>query len=247
MATRFESTDVAIIGAGVSGLAAARQLHRAGVGVVVIEADKRVGGRLRTKVLADGTCFDLGGQWISPASEMPRVNRLIEDHGLTVFAQIDSARMDLSAHPLDAMSKLTQAEWAWFCAKLEVLAEEVDTDNPAKTADAGALDAVSVEEWKRANLDSEVLRGLFDQMVRTEYTIEPKDMSMLYFLYALRTSGGIEQMLSANSGAGDNRVVEGLAALPERIAADLGDKVYLGRQVYDVIYRDDGVRISPKS
>jgi monoamine oxidase len=243
MATRFESTDVAVIGAGVSGLAAARLLYRAGVKVVVLEADKRVGGRLLTRELPDGTCFDLGGQWISPLPEMPRTNALVAEYGLTVFAQIDSSRMDLSANPLEAQSRLTQAEWAWFCAKLEALSESVDVTNPAKTPDAGSLDAVSVEEWKRANLDSELLWALFDQMVRTEYTIEPKDMSMLYFLYGLRTAGGIEQMLSANSGAGDNRVVEGLAALPQRMATELGERVLLGRQVYDVIYRDDGVRL----
>ncbi len=243
MATKFESTDVVVIGAGISGLAAAHHLVQAGLDVVVLEADDRVGGRLLTKVLDDGTAFDLGGQWIAGTDDMPRVNKLIHEFGLTVFEQHDSARMDISAHPLKSLPRLEQAEWEWFVAKLERLADSVDTLHPSATLDAGSLDAVSLEEWKRQNLDSLYLMHIFDQMVRTEYTLEPKDVSMLFFLYAVKTSGGLDTMFDPNGGSHSYRVVEGLAALCEKMAAELGDKVLLDRQVYDVIHRDDGVRV----
>lgn len=42
------STRVAVIGSGVSGLVAARELHRAGVQVVLYEADRRIGGHSHT-------------------------------------------------------------------------------------------------------------------------------------------------------------------------------------------------------
>jgi monoamine oxidase len=41
-------TDVVVIGAGAAGVAAARALHEAGVGVVVLEARERIGGRVHT-------------------------------------------------------------------------------------------------------------------------------------------------------------------------------------------------------
>ena len=243
MATRFETTETVVIGAGVSGLAAARRIREAGREVLVLEADGRVGGRLRTHRLADGTCFDLGGQWIGPEREMPRVNRLLRAYQLETFHQVDSARMDLTAHHIENMSRLLRAEWEWFVAKLEALADSVDTQNLLDTPDAIALDAVSVEEWKRVNLDSDALKLIFDQIVRTEYTIEPKDVSMLYFLYAVKTSGGLDAMFSSNGGSHTYRVVDGLAALTDRMAAELGDRVLRGFQVYDVIHRADGVRI----
>ena len=61
--------EVVIIGAGLSGLYAARTLVAAGVDVLVLEAQHRVGGRTRTTHLADGTCIDEGGQWVSPGQD----------------------------------------------------------------------------------------------------------------------------------------------------------------------------------
>jgi monoamine oxidase len=43
-----DTADVAVIGAGAAGLAAARELSAAGLGVVVLEARERIGGRIYT-------------------------------------------------------------------------------------------------------------------------------------------------------------------------------------------------------
>ncbi len=59
-------TDVLVVGAGLSGLYAARLLQQAGLSVAVLEARDRVGGRVLSQRLADGTTVDLGAQWIGP-------------------------------------------------------------------------------------------------------------------------------------------------------------------------------------
>ena len=244
MATRFESTEVAVIGAGISGLAAARRLRLAGRNVMVLEASKRVGGRLLSHQLPDGTVFDLGGQWIAAPKDMPLVNALIDELGLQRFVQRDDALMDYTAQPFAEMPRIMNAEWQWFMAKVDELTESIDTVVIANSPDADHLDSVSLEEWKQSNLDSDLLKRIFDQMIRTEYTIEPKDVSMLYFLYALKINGGIGTMLDIGANGAQNlRVVEGLAALCTRIADELGDRVVLGAQVYDIVQREDGLRV----
>jgi len=65
--TRF---DVIVIGAGVSGVAAARLLADAGRRVVVLEARDRIGGRLHTE-RADGRVTDVGGSWIHGITDSP--------------------------------------------------------------------------------------------------------------------------------------------------------------------------------
>src|SRR5438067_775163 len=55
--------DVIVIGAGFAGLVAARELGRAGFGVLVLEARDRVGGRTWTDHRL-GHDLELGGTWV---------------------------------------------------------------------------------------------------------------------------------------------------------------------------------------
>ena len=63
--------DVAIVGAGAAGIAAARELQRGGLEVRVIEARGRVGGRAHTVTTGGGAAADLGAAWLHFATENP--------------------------------------------------------------------------------------------------------------------------------------------------------------------------------
>ena len=60
----MDATDVAVIGAGVAGLACARALEQSGLHVRVLERSARVGGRVGTDVI-DGFRCDRGFQWLN--------------------------------------------------------------------------------------------------------------------------------------------------------------------------------------
>jgi monoamine oxidase len=64
--------DVAIIGAGAAGLAAASALAGAPLSVLVLEARDRIGGRAHTATL-DGLPLDLGCAWLHSADRNPLV------------------------------------------------------------------------------------------------------------------------------------------------------------------------------
>jgi monoamine oxidase len=75
-------TDVVVVGAGLAGLSAARDLMNAGTGVVVLEARNRPGGRVEQTTLADGRIVQLGGEVIGPFHEA--YLGLAEELGLTI-------------------------------------------------------------------------------------------------------------------------------------------------------------------
>jgi monoamine oxidase len=66
-------TDVIIIGAGVAGISAARQLTAAGVRTIIFEARDRIGGRVLTDTQTLGRAFDRGPYWLHSKATNPLV------------------------------------------------------------------------------------------------------------------------------------------------------------------------------
>jgi monoamine oxidase len=80
----MERTDVAVVGAGAAGLAAADALRRAGLGVVVLEARDRIGGRVLTHRDARVPVpIELGAEFVH--GEAPETTRLLRQAGQAVL------------------------------------------------------------------------------------------------------------------------------------------------------------------
>src|SRR5690349_3376232 len=84
------TATVAVIGAGMAGLVAARELRGQGIDVVVLESASRPGGRVLAETTALGSRVDLGGQWIGHGHH--RFAALAAELGLPVFAMRTPAR-----------------------------------------------------------------------------------------------------------------------------------------------------------
>src|SRR5438270_2521774 len=80
---RALGADVVVIGAGLSGLTAARAIEAAGRAVLVLEARNRVGGRTLNHHLGAGKVVEVGGQWIGPTQD--HVAALAKDVGVGTF------------------------------------------------------------------------------------------------------------------------------------------------------------------
>jgi predicted NAD/FAD-dependent oxidoreductase len=57
--------NVAVVGAGISGLIAARILHDHGIAVTILDKGRGVGGRMSTRRAESGLCFDHGAQYFT--------------------------------------------------------------------------------------------------------------------------------------------------------------------------------------
>jgi monoamine oxidase len=81
---------VVVVGAGISGLAAAKKLQEKGFKVLVLEAQDRVGGRLRSNRDL-GLAFDEGASWIHGTKGNP-ITGLAQQAGMNTFETIDESR-----------------------------------------------------------------------------------------------------------------------------------------------------------
>lgn len=79
--------DVVVVGAGLSGLQAARSAQQAGLSVAVLEARDRVGGKVWSVPLASKRgVADLGAAWINDSLQK-RIWSYVQEFGLEVVKQ----------------------------------------------------------------------------------------------------------------------------------------------------------------
>src|SRR5688572_13339252 len=134
--------DVAIVGAGFAGIAAARELQKAGTSVVVLEARDRVGGRVLNEPIGEGKVVEVGGQCAGPGQDGPYA--LAGEAGVEWFRTHGEGETVLEwrgklkryTGTIPAINPAILADYGQAQKKLERLARRVDVDAPWRTPGA---------------------------------------------------------------------------------------------------------------
>jgi monoamine oxidase len=115
--------DVAIVGGGAAGIAAARRLAGLGRSVLIVEALSQLGGRARTSVF-EGLPLDLGCGWLHSARRNP-LAMLAETHA----QELDRSRGAWHQQLRNIRSTAPEQRAAW--AAFQQLGERLHRDPPA--------------------------------------------------------------------------------------------------------------------
>lgn len=215
------TSDVIVVGAGLSGLVAARRLRAAGLSVQILEAQERIGGRIVDFESVCGERFSLGGDWFGAGET--RFHQLLAELGLDYLPVPSRGRMlvRLMEHtaayeetdgkwlaPLLLPATLVSAELESAFARIADLAEYI---SPTTPADVAALyDAQTLETWCHEQIEDEGQRRLFALVVKNETGRELRETSLLTYLFLYRSSvARLEDALVVRGGT--CRVIEQLA------------------------------------
>ncbi len=225
-------TDVVVIGAGMSGLIAARELHRAGHDVLVLEAADRVGGRAMGATTALGSRVDLGGQWLG--HDHHRLAALADEFGATVYPMYTGGLPGI----IDGPRRLPLAS----PPMLATVAALAGTGILGLVGTRGRLNGVTLDTLIR-KVPTATARRLLDVVAAISWTADPDRVSIRFATEMIRRQGGLQTMLGTRGGAQDSLLAEGIGTLTDKLAAGLGERVRTGHRVSTISRDDDGVTV----
>jgi monoamine oxidase len=198
-----------VVGAGLAGLTAAAELARAGDEVVVLEARRRVGGRMHGIEVAPGEWVDAGAAYLG--ERHTELNDLLATLGLKAVPteMTGDSRFMLGSGgrtrhgrfpPLNAVALGDMFE------ALDELTRQVDPAAPWEAVDAERLDRLTAADWAEQHLHRADARLFFPLFLGEMMAADPAEVSMLHVAFYLRSGGGISYLNDFEGGAQDSRV-----------------------------------------
>ncbi|MEW2360080.1 flavin monoamine oxidase family protein [Spirillospora sp. NPDC029432] len=251
--------DVVVVGAGLSGLVAARDLVAAGRSVIVLEARERPGGRVYALPLGDGVFSEGGAEFIGPTQD--RIAALAKDLGVGTFATYNTGKNvyyrngKRSEYATDGLLGSVPPDWGvidlqFALVALGNMAKTVPVGEPWKAPRAEEWDGQTFHTWSRSNSLSSGARFLLDAFVSATLSVRSRDVSLLYVLHYIAaagnaaTPGDVNRLIDTKDGAQETRFVGGSQEIPVRLAARLGDRIRYNAPVRSVTSGGGGVTVT---
>lgn len=243
----MKKVDVVIIGAGISGAIAARELKREGKSIAVLEARDRVGGRLYTKTIHKDIKVDLGGQWIGPSQE--NMYELVKEYKSEVIPTYSEGKSIVSLGqkiktykgPIPSLPMPDLISLDWAIKKINKLSDTVNLKEPWNTPKAKLLDSITLHAWIKKNIKFAKARKVFQIGAEAVFATSIADISLLHTLIYIKSGNDFDSLVNVENGAQQDRLKDGLQPLVEKIFNELKEDLFLQSPVTSIYQSDENV------
>lgn len=221
---------IAVIGAGIAGLTAARQLQESGFEVVVIEARDRIGGRIQTvKDSKWPVPVELGSLFVSGTSSVLAGQLALATVSAEPFERVPEVRTPLGVvvEASDAGTKAVDSASEW------AVQNDATTSLAQALIDSGAAAALSVEPADNGVAQADWLPHELATVLEPASGASASLLSAQHSEWLQGVAAAQTQIITGSKG--------GLGGLVNAIADGLD--VLVGSPVATVFWGDDGVSL----
>ncbi len=239
--------DCVVVGAGLSGLAAARQLTAAGRNVLVVEARNRPGGRVENIPTLSGTLhFDGGAEFVGPTQN--HIQALADEFGVATFPTYNEGTSlywrdgVIQQYPAAIGIPINQSigETALGIAKLSAICLTITPGEPWKHPLATYWDSITFKQWIDRTVLTADARLQFSLICSSTLSVGPESISALFMFSYIAAAGDTShpgtmfRLLNTSGGAQERFFDGGAARVPNAMAAELSSRIVYSAPVTSI-------------
>lgn len=245
----MNGVDVAIVGAGLSGLSAAHRLRAQGIeNIVIIEARGNAGGRAWRELYGDHLVISRGGAWVGPSQQS--VLEMAAAYGIETFPAVPDVLRDEYRVRGEVVERVRDAEVAAVARPDEVrvvydefarIVDGIDRHRPWDSPAAADLDGITLRTWISERVgDDPDLKDLVEEMFIRPIGMSPAEVSVLSVAAYFAGSGGV---VAHDEGAVLERVVGGAGRIVDSLADDFRPVLRTSCPVRQITWDEHGAEL----
>ena len=196
----------------------------------------------------------MGATFIGPDHD--RMHTLSKEMGVTTFPTFvegdnvlaTGGRVRRYLGDIPRISPVALLSAAQAISRMNAMAEQVPVDAPWEAPKAPKWDAQSVRAWlSRTHVPTRLARDLIEATVRACFASDLSEVSLLNWLFLVRSAGSVEALMSIEGGYQHEQFDGGVQLIPNAMAVELGESVALSSPVSAVTQRDGVVDVQSSS